>query len=177
MCEQHPTDISRRGFTGLAALGLGLSLSPMRAAAQTIALVPNAFCLMCIDYRYVRTGVDFFDGRAGLKNYDEVSLAGASLAASSPSAFPDVTPALWEQLAAARYLHSGISKVFILDHMGCGAYKVQFGEMTPEQERIRHEEVARRVGPLFAEKGVPADIYLLTDPAQAPDWIWPLEKR
>ena len=179
MCSSdHATNISRRGFTGLAAFGLGLSLLPARAWAQNAKDAnPTALGLMCIDYRYVNYGVDFFNKQAGSENFDDVALTGASLAAYSPSAFPDLTPAFWEQLAAARTLHPNISRVLILDHMRCGAYRVQFGDMTPEQERKKHLEVAETVTPLFGARGLRADVWLLDDPTQPPEWIWPLEKR
>jgi hypothetical protein len=177
MCDHHPTLLSRRRFGGLAAVGLGLSLLPTRAFALDPEEKPTALGLMCIDYRYVNYGVDFFNRTAGDGDFDNIELAGASLAAYSPSAFPEVTPAFWEQVAAARYLHPKIARVLVLDHMRCGAFKVQFGEMTPEQERLKHIEVAQRVAPSFGEKGLRADFWLLDDPAKPPEWIWPLEKR
>ncbi len=178
MCEpDHPTHFSRRGFAGLAACGLGLSLLPAGALAQTPKPPPTALSVMCIDYRYINYGVDFFNKQAGVRNFDEVELAGAALAVYSPSAFPAVTPAFWEQLAAARSLHKDISRVLLLDHMACGAYKVQFGEMTPDEERRKHYEVAETIGPLIEAKGLRTDVWLLEDPLRPPDWIWPLEKR
>jgi hypothetical protein len=178
MCDHHPTDISRRGFAGLAALGAGLSLLPAEVLAGSAeADAPTFFCLMCIDYRFPGTGVNFFNGKAGVENYDLVSLAGAGLATFSPSKFPLETPALWEQLGAARTLHENIARVIVLDHMGCGAYKVEFGEMTRDREMEKHTEVANKIGPLFEAKGLRTDIWLLDDMNRQAQWIWPLENR
>jgi hypothetical protein len=174
MCDHHPTDISRRGLAGLAALGLGLSLLPDRLLAKGAA--PTVFCLMCIDYRFPDRSVKFFNDKAGQENYDLVSLAGAGLAAFSPSRFPLVTPAFWQQLAAARTLHKDIERVVVLDHMKCGAYEVQFGEMTRDEEILKHTEVANTIGPLFGDRGLQADIWLLDDQTREAQWIWPLEK-
>lgn len=178
MCNQHPTDISRRGFAGLSALGIGLSLLPVEVlAAGMKADAPTFFCLQCIDYRFPGVSVKFFDGKAGVENYDLVSMAGAGLAAFSPTKLPLETPALWEQLGAARLLHDKIAKVVVLDHLKCGAYKYEFGEMTRDQEILKHTEVANKIGPLFEGLGLKTDIWLLDDETREAQWIWPLEKR
>jgi carbonic anhydrase len=173
MCDHHPTDISRRGFAGMAALGAGLSLLPLRAAAQTLA-APTVLCVTCIDYRYVNKAVSFFNQPdiAGPDNYDIVALAGASLAAYNPWAFPSESAGFWEQVAAARALHTGITRIVLLDHMTCGAYKVQFANLPPYDEKLKHIEVARTVGPILGAKGLPAKIFLAESPTSDPIPIW-----
>ena len=169
MCDHHPTDLSRRRFAGLAAFGAGLSILPMRALAQTSkAAGPLFLGVMCIDYRYVNNALAVFNREAGSGNYDEVALAGAALAANSSWAFPNETPGFLEQLAVARSLHPDISRVIVLDHMECGAYKVTFGNMTPAQERAKHIEVAALVGPLLVAKGLTVKIFLAENPSTLP---------
>jgi len=169
MCDHHPTDFSRRGFAGLAALGAGLSLLPARALAQTPkAAGPRFLGVMCIDYRFTMIAQAVFNSQAGIGGYDLVALAGASLAANSPWAFPNETPGFLEQLAVARSLHQDIANVLVLDHMQCGAYKVVFGNMTAEQERAKHNEVARAVGPLLGANGLKARFYLAEADATVP---------
>jgi hypothetical protein len=185
MCDHHPTDISRRGFAGLAALGVGLSLLPRQAFAQ-VEPPGDTLCLMCIDHWYAADAIAFFDLHAGRKNYDLVSLAGASLAAIKTTNFPDTYLGLWEQVAFAQkpasgepqLLHPSIKNVTVLDHMNCGAYKAEFGpNLTREQELRKHFDVANEVGPLFGAKGLNTNIWLLDADTRKSEWIWPLEKR
>jgi carbonic anhydrase len=110
----------------MAALFAGAAAAawiPFRArAAGTV----EALGLTCIDYRLVDDAVRFFAGLGLTKQYDELALAGASLAAVSPK-FPSANSAFWDQLAVAKELHH-IRKVVVLDHRDCGAYKVAFGK-------------------------------------------------
>jgi hypothetical protein len=184
MCDRHPTDISRRGFAGLAALGVGLSLLPRQASAEDEP-PGDTFCLMCIDHRYAPYAIEFFDEHAGVKNYDLVSLAGASLAARPTTNFRNTYLGLWEQVdfaqkppdVGAQLLHPSITKVLVLDHMNCGAYKAQFGkDITRDQERIYHLQVAESVGPAFAAKGLETHIWLLDDISKESERVWPLLK-
>lgn len=123
MCENHSVpEFSRRAFAGLAAGAAGLALMPLRAKAAGNV---EAMGVTCIDYRLVEAAVRFFDGLGLTKDYDDLALAGASLAAVSPK-FPSSNRAFWDQLAIAKELHH-ISKVVVLDHRDCGAYKVAFG--------------------------------------------------
>ena len=181
MCDHHPTDISRRGFAGLAALGVGLSLLPQRASARTEP-PGDTLCLMCIDHRYAADAVKFFDDHAGIRNYDLVSLAGASLAALPTTNFPSTHLGLWEQVAFAQkppgegpgLLHPSIRSVFVLDHMNCGAYKAEWQGINRAEERAKHSEVAHRVGPMFAAKGLETSIWLLDDVTRTTEKIWSL---
>jgi hypothetical protein len=54
-----------------------------------------------------------------------VALAGGALACGSENAFKKTVDAFYEQVHAAWTLHR-IQRVVFLDHMGCGAYKVEF---------------------------------------------------
>lgn len=118
-CHLRPT---RRGLFGLAAgaTATGFLVRPARAASVT------ALAITCIDYRLVDDAVTFFNGRHMAKDYDQVSLAGASLAAVSPK-FPSSNAAFWDHIGIAKQLHH-IRKVVVVDHRDCGAFKVAFGK-------------------------------------------------
>lgn len=86
----------------------------------------NALAITCIDYRLVDDAVRFFNRRHMTNEYDQVSLAGASLAGVSAK-FPSANAAFWDQIGIAKELHH-IKKVIVVDHRDCGAFKVAFGK-------------------------------------------------
>ncbi len=106
---------------GMAAGAAGLGLLPRRASAATV----TALAITCIDYRLVDDAVRFFNRRHMTNDYDQVSLAGASLAAVSDK-FPSSNAAFWDQVGIAKELHH-IKKVIVVDHRDCGAFRVAFG--------------------------------------------------
>lgn len=108
---------------GMMLVGIaGSSLMPRVARASTI----TALAVTCIDYRLVDDAVRFFDVQHLTNDYDQVSLAGASLAAVSPK-FPSSNAAFWDHVTIAKQLHK-IREVIVLDHRDCGAFKVAFGK-------------------------------------------------
>lgn len=162
MCEHdnerehdHSAKLDRRGFGRLilagAAAGAASSILPATAEAAgdcpRVTPVP-ALAVMCIDYRLPTPSVDFFNRSLGLKRYDIVGLAGASLACGSEHAFPKTVDAFYEQVKAAWTLHR-IQKVVFLDHMDCGAFKVEFNHACdftpPGAEFDYHLQVKHRV--------------------------------
>lgn len=116
MCGREKT---RRGLLKLAGVGL---IFPGVARAATV----TALAVTCIDYRLIDNTVRFFDNRELKSDYDQVSLAGASLAAVS-NKFPSSNAAFWDQVSMAKQLHH-IRKVIVVDHRDCGAFKVAFGK-------------------------------------------------
>jgi carbonic anhydrase len=119
MCEFHA---SRRHALGVLGGALGISLVAGEAEGATV----TALAITCIDYRLVDDAVKFFDSHKLTNDYDQVSLAGASLAAVSAK-FPSSNTAFWDHIAIAKQLHA-IKKVILVDHRDCGAYKVAFGK-------------------------------------------------
>jgi carbonic anhydrase len=116
---------------------------PLRATA---AGGIEALGVTCIDYRLVDDGVNFFHTQHLTGEYDQLALAGASLAAVSP-AFPTSNRAFWDHVAIARKLHD-IKKVVVLDHRDCGAYKVAFGKAyagAGAPESAQHKGVMEKV--------------------------------
>jgi carbonic anhydrase len=129
--------------------------------AGGIALLPGtafaghaeALVLTCIDYRLVDDAVHFFDSHHLTNEYDQVSLAGASLAAVSPK-FPSSNAALWDHVDIAKKLHA-IKKVIVVDHRDCGAYKVAYGEKFVGEragETAQHKEVMAEFKKTLAKK-------------------------
>jgi len=119
MCN---SDKSRReAFTALGgALGVGLLSIPADGAEVA------ALAITCIDYRLVDDAVKFFGAHKLTNDYDQVSLAGAALAAVSDK-FPSSNTAFWDHVGIAIQLHH-VKKVIVVDHRDCGAYKVAFGK-------------------------------------------------
>lgn len=113
--------LSTLAWTGGAALA-GMAL-PWRAAlaAETDALLVN-----CIDFRLTDATTRYMAGRGMAGKYDQLVLAGASLAAQTKK-FPAWGETFWEHVKVARDLHH-IHEVIVIDHRDCGAYKVVFGE-------------------------------------------------
>lgn len=151
MCEHHEKlGISRRNFA-LTMLGTaGLTALPLAArAAGNVA----ALALTCIDFRLVDDATRFFDGMHLTNDYDQVSLAGASLAAVSGK-FPSSNAAFWDHVGIAKTLHH-IKKVIVLDHRDCGAYKVAFGNDFAAEtaaETAQHKSVMQKMQAALNQK-------------------------
>ena len=149
--------IDRRRFGLLVGASL---LVPFGARASEIA----ALALTCIDYRLVGAGVRLLDGMGMEKNYDQVALAGASLAAVSDK-FPTSNAAFWNHVDIARKLHN-VRKLVVVDHRDCGAYKVAFGKdyaPNPPEEDAQHKAVMEQVKAQLAVKhpDLPSEYYLM----------------
>lgn len=141
--------LHRRQFGLLVAGAAGLTLVPLSARAGHA----EALVLTCMDYRLVDDAVKFFDAKHFTGEYDQVSLAGASLAGVSDK-FPSSNAAVWDHIQIAKTLHH-IQKVIVVDHRDCGAYKVAFGdkfaaEKTAETEQ--HKKVMAEFKAVLAKK-------------------------
>ena len=89
----------------------------------------NASTLLvsCVDFRlrdetekFMRNDLKLLD------DYDEISIAGASLALQEPG-HPHWRQTLLETIEILKSLHH-IKRVILLDHRECGAYKLVFGK-------------------------------------------------
>jgi len=137
MCDTH-----RRQFLAAGAGMLGIGLFSYEAQGATV----TALAITCIDYRLVDDAVKFFDSHKLINDYDQVSLAGAALAAVSTK-FPSSNAAFWDHIAIAKQLHA-IKKVIVVDHRDCGAYKVAFGKDYKSEsaaELAQHKSVMEEV--------------------------------
>lgn len=139
--HRHRLSVDRRrllgwmGAGGAALLaGAGLPGGAALAAAGTDALL-----LSCMDYRLTGATIQYMAGRQMAGKYDHVVLAGAALGAKTDQ-FPDWGRTFWQHLQVAIDLHH-ISKVMIIDHRDCGAYKVILGKdlaANPREEFEAH---------------------------------------
>jgi len=71
-------------------------------------------------------------------NYDQFVLAGASLGYNQ-SKFADWGDLFRKHVELAEKLH-GVKEIIVIDHDKCGAYKLFYGDLTPEKERQLHFE-------------------------------------
>ena len=135
-------NVQRRDLAKLLAGAAGAAVLPGAVQAATV----TALAITCIDYRLVDDAVHFFDGRKMTNDYDQVSLAGASLAAVSEK-FPSSNAAFWDHIGIAKTLHH-IKKVIVVDHRDCGAFKVAFGKEYKADaagETAQHKAVMEQV--------------------------------
>ena len=115
---------------------VGTSIRHATAAGHAEALLLN-----CIDFRLNAEVTDYMNARGLKHEYDQVILAGASLGALT-DAYPTWNTTFWDHLGLAIQLH-GITKVIVIDHRDCGAYKLVLGEdlaTTPDHETAVHTE-------------------------------------
>jgi hypothetical protein len=97
----------------------------------------EAIVLNCMDFR-LRDNVSCHLDLKGYKNkYDEVIAAGASLGYNGLSTYQGWNTFIESHISLAYDLH-GISEIIIVEHEKCGAYEVQYGELTTEQELEYH---------------------------------------
>ncbi|MEY4966439.1 MAG: hypothetical protein RL274_2022 [Pseudomonadota bacterium] len=163
MCE---CKIGRRALGKLLAGAAGASLLPGAAKAANV----TALAITCIDYRLVDNTVAFFHAKHLTKDYDQVSLAGASLAAVS-NKFPSSNAAFWDHVGIAKRLHH-IKKVIVVDHRDCGAYKVAFGTAFKGEGAAKtnqHKAVMQQVKAKLAKThpDLTAEFYLMAPDGKA----------
>ncbi len=113
--------LSTLAWSGGAALAAAALPWQPALAAETDALLFN-----CIDFRLTDATTRYMAGRGMAGKYDQLVLAGASLAAQTKK-FPAWNETFWEHVKVARDLHH-IHQVIVIDHRDCGAYNVVFGE-------------------------------------------------
>lgn len=161
-CTTHPASgLNRRNFSSVFGAMCGWALLPSRALAAGTA---EALALTCIDYRLVDDNIRFLDGLRLTKEYDQVALAGASLAAVSRK-FPSSNSAFWDHVTIAKQLHH-IRRVIFVDHRDCGAYKVAFGDAfaaAREPETAQHKQIMLQAKAMLAQKhpDLASEFYLM----------------
>jgi len=153
LCDCHRLD--RRRFLGLGAIGAGLVVggSLLRPLGALAAGQAEALLLSCMDYRLLDDVARYMNAQGLDDKYDHVILAGASLGADNTKFLAWVTT-FWEHLDTAIALH-GVSRVIIIDHRDCGAYRVILGKDyagDPPAETTVHAKVMRRLGAKIARR-------------------------
>jgi len=149
MCDAKEHGLSRRQFGLLGLSALGLSAFPIAAQAAEV----EALALTCMDYRLADAIAPFLAKQNLKHNYDQVALAGASLAGVSPK-FPSSNAAVWDHIAIAKQLHH-IKKLVVIDHRDCGAYKVAFGKdfaAAHDAETAQHKTVMLQFQAMLKKK-------------------------
>ncbi|MBI4092895.1 MAG: carbonic anhydrase [Candidatus Kerfeldbacteria bacterium] len=105
----------------------------------------KALVLHCIDFRFVHDIVHFMKSVGLLGQYDDVAAAGAAKNLADPYDDHDRGFVL-RQIAIARKLH-GISQVYVINHLDCGAYgHGTFANVKEENERhLRDLRAAKNI--------------------------------
>ncbi len=158
--------LSRRSFGGIVAAGLAYSIVPAKAAAHAA----DALVVTCMDYRLVDDATKFFDGLKLTNRYDQISMAGATLAATSPK-LASMNAVFWEHIGLAKQLH-GITKVIMVDPRDCGAYRLVLGAAAniardAETELYRKEMVTLKADIAKRHPDLGSEFYLMDLNGQA----------
>ena len=99
----------------------------------------DALLLNCIDYRLTAATERYMAEHGMAGKYDQLVLAGASLATKNDK-FPAWGTTFWDHVQVAIDLHH-IHKIVVMDHRDCGAYKVILGKdlaTDPKEELAVH---------------------------------------
>ena len=87
----------------------------------------NTCVLSCIDFRFVDDSGYYMDITGNCNNYDQFSLAGASLGYNGIKKYKNWILFADQTIQIAYDLHK-ISEVSIFDHLDCGAYRLVYSE-------------------------------------------------
>jgi hypothetical protein len=162
-CIEHASH-PRRSFLKLATFGAGAALlsAGLPMASARAGGHAEVLLLSCMDYRLLDEIVHYMDGRGLTDKYDHVILAGASLGALVDTK-PEWGATFWNHVEVAKDLHH-ITKVMIIDHRDCGAYKVFIGPDTAkdrETETQYHTEQLRKLAAALAARHSDLSVELL----------------
>jgi carbonic anhydrase len=126
----------------LAGAGMGAA-----SAARASEVAPHkveALLLCCMDYRLIDDTQRWMAGRGLEDRYDQLILAGASIAVTSGK-YPAWAETFWGELDIAVKLH-GVGRVIVLDHRDCGAYRLILGKDLKDEPQ---KELAAHVKELY----------------------------
>ena len=117
-----------------------ISPKALRTQNQLVVHEAKAIVYSCMDFRLLDDIVNFMDSKGFNNNYDQFILAGASLA------FVLDKYKIWRQvgeehLDLAINLHK-IKEIICIEHEQCGAYKMCYPDLKPENEKQQHIENA-----------------------------------
>jgi hypothetical protein len=122
----------------------------------------DALLLNCIDYRLTAATERYMAEHGMAGKYDQLVLAGASLAAKNDK-FPAWGTTFWDHVQVALDLHH-IHKIVIMDHRDCGAYKVILGRdlaADPKEELAVHAAQMRLLKAEIGKKYPNLEVELL----------------
>jgi len=93
----------------------------------------KAIAIHCMDFRFIHELVHYFKAQRLDRQYDDVSAAGG--AKNLADAYdPSDTEFVLRQIALAKKLH-GVTSVYLINHLDCGAYGKIFANPAEEMER------------------------------------------
>jgi len=161
-----------------------------KARAATGHIEAEWLLATCIDCRYPHVIHEYMRKEHPKELYDQVILAGASLALADSYTERDYwSKSFLEHIDLSIDLHN-IGGVLIIDHRTCGAYRefklLTKAEENTDVEKCRHQEVAEVAGAMalsrFRRKKKPGFVQVwlapeVTDPAantfpSAPEWLY-----
>ena len=122
----------------------------------------DALLLNCIDYRLTAATERCMAERGMAGKYDQLVLAGASLAAKNDK-FAAWGTTFWDHVQVAIDLHQ-IHKIVIMDHRDCGAYRVILGKdlaADPKEELAVHAAQMRSLRVDIGKKYPSLEVELL----------------
>lgn len=177
MTESHVGDMLKQFVDALPSIDSSTS-----SFAERLTSKADFMLVTCIDYRYPQIVQNYMRKEHPGRVYDQLTLAGASLAASEGNTGKSDWKRTFVDHISFAIEHHQIDGVLILDHRTCGAYR-EFGLLTKEQENTeyeadRHDEVSTGVAEalveVFRQHGRPGVIHAyltpeVTDPS-APDF-------
>jgi carbonic anhydrase len=100
----------------------------------------KAIIYSCMDFRLLDDIIIFMDKNGYSNSYDQFILAGASLSFITPQ-FKHWRKVAKDHLSLAIKLHK-IKEVICFEHQQCGAYKMIYPDLKPEDERQKHVDNA-----------------------------------
>ncbi len=170
-CTHH--HISRRGFGTMALATTGLALLPFGARAAGPKV--DNWAITCMDFRLVEKAMEFLNtpsmGGPGTDQFDHTAMAGASLAGTSTGYFRHSQAGFWQQAVVAVELHEA-KKIFVVDHLMCGAYQKEFNLRDDQLglERMRHLQEMAKLNTSFRSRypRVTLEFYLMAAPGTVP---------
>jgi carbonic anhydrase len=112
----------------------------------------NALVLSCMDYRFVDDSVYFFNRIGYRDDYNQFSLAGASLGYNQTQ-FPEWRETCNKHIELAMQLHD-INEVIVMDHMDCGAYRILYDSpsMSRQEEYELHKKNLNKFKTMINQK-------------------------
>lgn len=116
--------------------GYPLEDKSRRTQNQLVVHHAKAIVYSCMDFRLLDDIVRFMDSLGYNNNYDQFILAGASLAFVNDQ-FQAWKKTGEDHLDLAIKLH-GIQKIICIEHEECGAYKMVYPNLKPENEKDQH---------------------------------------
>lgn len=117
----------------------------------TMSHAAKALVLHCIDFRFVHDTLHEMKRRGLDRQYDDVGLAGAAKCLVDPMQ-PHDPEVVLRQIELSKKLH-GITDVYLINHLDCGAYGKIFS--SPAEELARHaSDLAKAKAMVEAKSGL-----------------------